>query len=665
MTARFKMDQPGGMPPVVGVFGKATQDIQPGINVDFVAEDAGHATYDWEVLTQPQESMLPGPPVVITPVPATPWLGNATFGHPGGYLIRLTVDVGMITEDVQVLYMGIRLPVSGLPLPALEETIFDNSVNDPAYRGWESKIDAYLKWVDSVIGGGVVTPTGWGRIYVDQLNGSDITGTGSREKPYETLTHATGTLAPTLDAAEFLTPYEFIIAPGYYPTPVRVPPRRKVTFSGRDVVIGGQIDWNIDPISWPNTGLNPSLYPAEFFVNGEGTGWRALLYSPSIVPESYMPSLRLEGGIAVRNSNPGAAPWPGGQRLHLDMVSVAGVLNDASGGGPAPSDATGTMLLYTDRCWFGGMEVAPTFDTAVGSIGEGANPDELNVVIIHARETRFGIGVFSSCMFQSVDQCTFSAINKDFNGMLNPAPRGYIGCRNSADDRGPVFRDCAFRAGGGPYQGYIFGWDGATGSMGEPFGPTFDKVSYRSLLDTDAVLFGFGVQNVISSPNVRVREGEPQVYVVNDVAVDLVNDPGGPFVPANEYLVPSWNWAVQDTDFAEQRGNPERIYVTRDGTYNISAFAQVANEQILFDAVVAFGVYFNGSPTPQGALYVNCVPGFPGAGTSANADIETYNVPLAAGNYLEVKIWIKGFFGGVFPISVGVEGLTIRIVRYQ
>ena len=75
MTARFKMDQPGGMPPVVGVYGKATQDIQAGINVDFVAEDATHSTYDWEVLTQPQESMLPGPPVVILPFPGLPGSG--------------------------------------------------------------------------------------------------------------------------------------------------------------------------------------------------------------------------------------------------------------------------------------------------------------------------------------------------------------------------------------------------------------------------------------------------------------------------------------------------------------------------------------------------------------------------------------------------------------
>lgn len=669
MTARFKMDQPGGMPPVVGVYGKATQDIQAGINVDFVAEDATHSTYDWEVLTQPQESMLPGPPVVITPVPGTPWLGSATFGHTGGHLIRLTVDVGMITEDVQVLYMGIRLPVSGLALPALEETIFDNSVDDPAYRGWESKIDAYLKWVDSVIGGGVVTPTGWGRIYVDQLNGSDVTGTGSHEKPYQSLDHATGTITPTVDPAEFLTPYEFVIAPGYYSSMggvIRMPFRRKVTFSGRDVVIADQIRWDINPGAWADVGLAPTDYLPEFFINGEGTGWQARPYSSTLVPESYGPSFRVEGGINIVNAFPGIAPWVGGQKLHLDMVSISSVVNSQSAG-PTPLDATGKLYLYTDRCWFGGIGVSPDYNAIVGSVAETAVPDELNLIYISARETNFNLGIFSYCVFLRADECTFSTINKSFDGdLLSIAPGGYIGCRDPSNDLGPVFRDCEFEeVAGSAYYGYRFGWDGATGSEGEPYGPTFDQVSYRSLLDTDAISPAFVVENVAATQDVAVREGAAQVYAVNDVAMDLVNDPGGPYIPGNEYMVPRWNMAYMDTDFALDRMFPSRIYVTRDGRFVADILVQIANEQILFDAVVVAAAYVNGALIPNSMTYVTAVPGFPGAGTNAQAESELYNANLSAGDYVEIFLWIHGFFGGIFPISVGVPGIALHISRYE
>jgi len=181
MGALFKIDQPLAAPPVVGTFGRATRQVQPAIQVDFTAQDTTHTSYDWDVISQPQESMVPGPPVAITPVPGSPWLGYTTFGFPGGYLIRLTVDAGLPTEDVSVLYLGIPLPGSGLPVPALNETIFDNSINDPPYRGWEEKLDAFMKWVDNNLGSAAAflkgngSPIGSvggveGQFYLDQLN---------------------------------------------------------------------------------------------------------------------------------------------------------------------------------------------------------------------------------------------------------------------------------------------------------------------------------------------------------------------------------------------------------------------------------------------------------------------------------------------------------------
>jgi len=152
MSALFKMDQPTAIPPLVGTFGVATRDVTSGVQVIFTAQDIGHSSYDWEVISQPRDSMVPGPPVTITPTPGSPWIGTATFNHAGGYLVRLTVDASLVTEDASVLYMGIPLANSGLAVPALNETLFDNSEDSPAYRGWEDKIDAFFKWIDANVG---------------------------------------------------------------------------------------------------------------------------------------------------------------------------------------------------------------------------------------------------------------------------------------------------------------------------------------------------------------------------------------------------------------------------------------------------------------------------------------------------------------------------------
>ena len=153
MTAIFKIEQPA-VPLPVDQWGKATRDAQTFAaagSVELTAQDQTHASYTWKILSQPRESM----PEIIVAAGANPWEGTADLTHEGGYLVRLIVDIGMITEDVSILYVGIRLATSNLAVPALTETIFDNSQDDPAYRGWEDKVDAFMKWADGFVGGGL------------------------------------------------------------------------------------------------------------------------------------------------------------------------------------------------------------------------------------------------------------------------------------------------------------------------------------------------------------------------------------------------------------------------------------------------------------------------------------------------------------------------------
>lgn len=148
MTAIFKMDQ-GVLPP--GTWGRARQDLQLSIiggSIIFEAQDKAHTTYKFEVISEP-----PGSAVV--PVNPDTDICTVDVTTEGGYLMRLTVDEGLETEDIVVLYFGIPLPNSGLCIPAFNETYFDNS--QPPYtgeRGYEEKLTTFLKWVDANVGSG-------------------------------------------------------------------------------------------------------------------------------------------------------------------------------------------------------------------------------------------------------------------------------------------------------------------------------------------------------------------------------------------------------------------------------------------------------------------------------------------------------------------------------
>jgi hypothetical protein len=638
MTAIFKIDQPAG-----GVWGVARRDIVTGVQVTLEAQDQTHTTYTWEVLSQPQESMLdaglvnnpeglpgPGNPAEIFVLnPVTPWIGSFTPNYTSGYLIRLTVDIGMITEDVSVLYLGIRLATSNLALPALTETVFDNSLNNPNYRGWEDKIDAFMKWVDAFIGGGVVTPPGWGRIYVDSVDGSDLTGTTGGN--------------------------------------ITIPPRRKVTISGRDVVIGDAIKWHINPGWWTAVGLLSTDYPPELFFNGEGTGWQSLAFEYGVVPESWGPSMTLLEPINIRNITPGTV-WSGGQRLHMDMVSSVGIFNEDSGGGAGA--ATGELYFFVSRCWFGGL--LPDPHMSIGSAMEmGVPPGEMNIIRIYADQTYFGVGIFSSCVFENVDQCTFHVINRLFDGSLAPVVDGYIGCR----DQGPVFRDCEFRDGSVSilYPGYIFGWDGATGSLGEPYGPTFDKVSYRSILNAEGLGNIFEVNGLAVNLDVVVREGEARVSASNRVGVDLVNNPAGPpYVPGTEYPL-EWCFIHVDGDFISVPGSPEQIQIIRDGRYRMTITANVKNTQVLVDIVVGLGIWLNlgAGMLPDSDTYISCLGGggpfLPPAAPNASGSRVLFDRDFPSGTIIEVKTWLHGFFVPAPSTSVEIpsDGATCWIERFE
>lgn len=120
MTATFRIDQPGitGGKPPVGGWGKARADLDlvgTGGTVEFTAQDVA-TNYLWQLISQVDGSAI----TLGTPTAQT---ATADIAVTGGYLIRLTTDVGLSTKDIRELYFGVPLPGSGLPIPALNETV--------------------------------------------------------------------------------------------------------------------------------------------------------------------------------------------------------------------------------------------------------------------------------------------------------------------------------------------------------------------------------------------------------------------------------------------------------------------------------------------------------------------------------------------------------------
>jgi len=150
MTAFFRINQPGitGGKPPVGAWDTARDDLDlfsVGGTIQLEAQDTS-SSYSWELVSEPEGSSV----TISNPFSKT---ASVDIAVTGGYIFRLTVDTGLPTKDISERYVGVPLPNSGLPIPALYETTQDNT-RTPS--GYERKITELFKWIDTIsIGGGV------------------------------------------------------------------------------------------------------------------------------------------------------------------------------------------------------------------------------------------------------------------------------------------------------------------------------------------------------------------------------------------------------------------------------------------------------------------------------------------------------------------------------
>lgn len=156
--ARFRINQA-----TTGSFGYARRDILPtssSVELQFEAENSG-LVYLWEIIQPPGSNVTIGSATSQT----------ATFAAEidGGYVVKLTVNPGSADEDVDSLYFGIGTEIDGdfYCLPALNETIQDNSLGHPEW-GWWEKLYSFLRVLASYAGTG-----GGGDTFFEAGSGTD------------------------------------------------------------------------------------------------------------------------------------------------------------------------------------------------------------------------------------------------------------------------------------------------------------------------------------------------------------------------------------------------------------------------------------------------------------------------------------------------------------
>ena len=146
MTVTFTINQAGVLPP--GTPGVARRDLlpcPPAANIFLTETTGAYATYKWEVISSPVGAV----PILTD---ATTQICQLTTFVTGGYLVRLTVDDTLVSEDTMVLYLGIPLAGSGENLPAWNESNQDNSIAPfDGSQGWWEKMESWVKWADNMV----------------------------------------------------------------------------------------------------------------------------------------------------------------------------------------------------------------------------------------------------------------------------------------------------------------------------------------------------------------------------------------------------------------------------------------------------------------------------------------------------------------------------------
>jgi len=504
---------------------------------------------------------------------------------------------------------------------------------------------------------GGACPTGAGRIYVDALSGSDATGDGTIANPYQTLPVAVTCprCAPPTSAADFLTPIEFILAPGLYGPPlgiaatsVSLPRRLKISFTGSDVVMNHHLDWGVYEADYTAHGLSTSNYFPELNIVGKNGSGRPQPVHVLPADNAYTAPFFV-AAVTAQKKDVGGNAIPGWVLRMRDVVSW--FVGTMASGGLVVGDETGVLRLYAQGCTFGD----PATLGAIGGQREPVIAARANEVAIYALDVNFEVPIVGNTVIRRATRCVFAGLDRGF-GFSYPA--GAVGVPDGLIDFGELaFVDCRFDA---PIPGFAYdvGWDGVTAPATNP--PTFDATSMRSAAD---------LENLLGGPMVIANVGPTSVALVEqDVRFQGVFTTGpfdlAPIVVGAPFPVPMDLAEFHDVgDFVHAPGVPLIIF-NRGGQFRFSFLATWENLQLFSRKTIGAAIQLTpgggvAALVPQTQVYSESG----GLNLKSSCVLSGYEMAIQDGDAVELVAWNDSPVVGFGALNLLPTDTWLRIER--
>lgn len=266
-------------------------------------------------------------------------------------------------------------------------------------------------------------------VYVDQINGSDVTGDGTIGKPYASLSYACLQQPdpdPVTGIDVFLTPILFYVGPGIYIDDVTYPQRIGVIVHGENCVLSGTHSWNIKPSWWTAFSLDTGITPFMVF---EGATRTSDIRSTAIPGGTEARQFLLQNGLLkIENKEPTIATVPDYHTLIVNNVLRDGFkIWNAPGASLLTDYGLGTLYLFMNnaRCLSAEGNVsyiAGEADRVEDGMGGGIFYP--NCVRVWAEDS--DVHVAGVCQINKLIHCSYSA-NWQIDHEGNPYAYGWIG----------------------------------------------------------------------------------------------------------------------------------------------------------------------------------------------------------------------------------------------
>lgn len=403
-------------------------------------------------------------------------------------------------------------------------------------------------------------------VYVDAVNGSDVTGDGTIQYPYQTLQVAYASVTTT-NLAEFITPVQFILRPGTYSgMGANLPNRQYINVTGSRYNLIAQQYVEIDgtiPVTLAN-------YP------------RYVLFSTDTPLQSFFGTGGSYFHVRRVNTAVGGAPSLGFLMFRDLSITTGKVLINPSGSANL-NENTGNWRVYFDSCYQQPLSVFYLF----GSFETPSN--DLNRLDLYANGSLLGVGPGATRLHlrgvMGLGDILDSDLKLNVSYLLDYNDVAYTGSIGGADARIGI-RVSSVDASSNKN----FGWDGVTPVA--PYPIKGDSSVLHQLIDE-----GFAFTNMAVGTEVRswATHSDNMEYTVDWPSDSTLIVPrGDDDVQSGINLIATYDRAKLLTPGGNVLSHRNRaVVLVPPGTYEISSGISANTD---FVDLIGLGYSANGFP---------------------------------------------------------------------